>query len=87
MSSMFVGNTFVKVEEVRGKYSRIDDEYDVEDIVSGEEKVDGILISKSDFENIINNIYSDVISIIKTIKNYDTSGAIDELEILAEKLY
>lgn len=87
MSSMFVGNTFVKVEEVRGKYIRIDDEYDVEDIVSGEEKVDGILISKSDFENIINNIYSDVISIIKTIKNYDTFGAIDELEILAEKLY
>jgi len=85
--SIFVGNTYVKKEDVRGKYSRIDNEYDVDDIISGEEKVDGLLICKSDFDNIIDDIRNDIESIIKMLKNYDMSSAIDELEILAEKLY
>lgn len=84
---IFVGNTYIRIEDVRSKYSRIENEYNVGDIISGEEKVDDLLICKTDFENIINNIYNDVDQIIKMLIDYDTSNAIDELKILAEKLY
>jgi len=58
--SMFVGNTYVKVEDVRSTYSDIGT-YDAEDIVlRAEELKDDSFICKSDFENVMNKINTDV---------------------------
>mgnify|MGYP007112401223 CR=1 FL=1 len=62
---MFVGNTFVKKEDVMSKY-RVLPEY---------------------YVKLIDQIESDIRTILGIIKNYELSEAIDELEILAEKLY
>lgn len=81
---VFVRNTFTKVEDVRSKYREIE-EYDLTDVTDN--FIDDMLIYKIDYNNRISQIEDDVNKIIKMLKSYDTSGAIDELEILAEKLY
>ncbi len=85
--SMFVGNTYIKVDDVRSIYSDIAT-YDVEDInLRAEELKDIYLIFESDFKNVMNHLREDIDKILKMLINYDTSNAIDELKILAEKLY
>ena len=83
--SMFVGNTFTRVDDVRSLYSTIDS-VDSEDIAYTY-IVDKEFISKEDFDNRIQEICDDVNSAIKTIESYDVSSGLDELKILAEKLY
>lgn len=85
--SMFIDNTYVKVDDVRSIYSDIAT-YDVEDIILREEELKNkYLILESDFENVMSHLKEDVDQILKMLINYDTSNAIDELKILAEKLY
>jgi hypothetical protein len=81
---MFIGNTLVRVDEVRSKYSGIE-YYDLSDEENSDLKCDVVL--KEDFDNRIGEIYSEVNSIIKTLEHYDLASGIDELKILAEKLY
>lgn len=81
--SMFVGNTFVKTEDVRGTYRNID-KYDTNE---DENKNIGDVILEEDYINRIDQIYYDLINTIKTFENYDMVSGIDELKILAERLY
>lgn len=79
--SRFVGNSFVKKEDVQGVYSSID--YcliqDMDTYIP--------YVKLEDYENRIQEIKQEVEGIIKTLEDYDLAVAIDEIKILAEKLY
>lgn len=81
---MFIGNTFIKSEDVQSDYSKIDS-YDMSDEDNQDIKCDIVL--KKDFDARISQIESDVNSIITTLEKYNLSEAMDELKILSQKLY
>ena len=83
MRSIFVGNTLTYVKDVEGKYHEID-VYDPSE--EGNENL-GNVILENDYDKRIAEIEQDVYAAIKKIESLDVSGGVDDLKILAYKLY
>lgn len=83
MRSIFVGNTLIYVKDVEGKYHEID-VYDTSE--EGNENL-GNVILETDYDKRIAEIEQDVYAAIKKIESLDVSGGLDDLKVLAYKLY
>jgi len=79
----FIGNSFVLKEDVQGEYRTIP-EYDT---AEDENKDIGNVVLVDDYNVRIRDIENDVKAIIVKLERYDLADAIDDLKILAEKLY
>ena len=84
---MYIGNSLVKQEDVQRKYRTIP-EYSIADMIDSDVNRSDTVVRYEDYYKRIDDIESDVKKIISTLENqYDLSTALDELKILAEKLY
>jgi hypothetical protein len=81
----FIGTSWVKQEEVNGEYRKFNI-YDMSDDENADIKHNDVVLH-DDVCKRINQIEDDIKSIIRTIEKYDLPNALDDLKILAEKLY
>lgn len=83
MRSIFVGNTLTYVRDVEGKYHEID----VYDTSEESNENLGMVVLEKDYDKRIAEIEQDVYAAIKKIESLDVSGGLDDLKVLAHKLY
>jgi hypothetical protein len=83
--SLFVGNTYIKTEDIKSEYNSFD--YYNDKWEEDAEKIKGQdVILKDDVTKIIDKIWTDVDSILKILEKHDLLTAINDLEVLLVKL-